>query len=89
MKIRLNHDGMRRILMQEAAPICARIADRVAATTIALVGGVDGQPVDARRFDEPTGQRARSAVLFTHPTAAGRRAAREAAEAALRVSGET
>lgn len=88
MTIRLNDAGLRRILTVEAAPVVARIADRVAASIESMAGDVDGRGVETNRYDEPTSQRARSAIVITHPTPAGRRAGSEVAEAALRIAGE-
>jgi hypothetical protein len=88
MKLRINHAGMRQILTSEAAPVAARIADRVAASAEALAGSVDGEPVQATRHDEIGRSRARSSVILTHPTDAGRRAGRDAATAAVQIAGE-
>jgi hypothetical protein len=87
VRIKMNPRGIEAIL-KGAAPHTQRIADRVAASVVQAVGTIDGQMVDPQRYDEPTKQRARSAVVLTHPSAKGRLAARDAADAALRVAGE-
>jgi hypothetical protein len=53
-----------------------------------MAGTVDGKAVETNRYDEPTSQRARSSIVITHATAAGRQAGNEVAEAALRIAGE-
>ena len=84
----INQAGLDRILTVEAAPVVKRIADRVAASIESMAGTVDGKGVETNRYDEVGSNRARSAIVITHPTSAGRRAGNEVAEAALRIAGE-
>ena len=86
-RLKLNHANLRRILVVDAAPHTQRIADRIASSASSLAGTPDGTSITVKRDDGTTGRRARSAVSVTHRTAAGRRAAREAALSAMRVAG--
>jgi len=87
MRLKLDRAALKRILEVDCAPHTKRIADRIAESAAGLAGTPDGRRITVIRDDGSTGQRARSAVIVTHPSAAGRRAAREAALAAMRVSG--
>lgn len=86
-RLKLNHANLRRILMVDAAPEVQRLADRIAQSASSLAGTPNGKPITVKRDDGTTGQRARSAVIVSHPTAAGRSAAREAALSAMKVAG--
>lgn len=83
----VNKKNLARILRYDAAPATSRLADRIAVSARNMAGQVNGRPINVIRDDDPTPTRARSAVIVTHPTDAGRAAARKAAEAAMRVAG--
>lgn len=87
MRLQLNRANLKRILEVDCAPHTKRIADRIAESAAGLAGTPGGRRITVTRDDGSTGRRARSAVIVSHPTAEGRRAAREAALAAMRVSG--
>lgn len=90
-------DGIREFLWApDTVRRIATIADEVAQRAAAATGAVDGHPVPTvahgeydtdiprmRREDDPTDERARSAVIGQHPTADGRKAASDALRAAL------
>jgi len=75
----------RYILTVSAAPHVARIADRIAASIVALAGQPDGRSVRVVRDNQIGAGRARSAIILAHPTPGGRRAANAAAKAATRL----
>ena len=63
------------------------LADRIATTAESLAGSPDGHPVVMTRYDEATSERARSAIVVSHPTPAGRQAGKDALVAAMEVAG--
>lgn len=85
--IQINKKNLARILKKGAAPATSRLADRIAVSAQNMAGQVNGRPITVIRDDDPTPTRARSAIIVTHPTDAGRAAARKAAEAAMKVAG--
>lgn len=85
--LKINKRSLDRIMKVDAAPVVKREADRIAASASGLAGQVNGRGITVIRDDGQTPERARSAIIFTHPTPSGRAAARKAAEAAFRLSG--
>lgn len=85
--LKINKRSLDRIMKVDAAPAVKQVADRIAASAAGLAGQVDGRGINVIRDDGQTTERARSAIIVTHPTPAGRAAARKAAEAAFRVAG--
>lgn len=83
----INEDALGKILREDAAPLVAQIADRIARSVETLAGSVSGVPVRVTRDDGVGDARARSAVIATHPTDKGRQAARDALAQALQISG--
>lgn len=87
VRIKINRAGYERILKVASAPVVKTIADRIAASTESLAGMPGGKAPTVTRYDETTSERARSAIVLTHPTPAGRQAANDAALAAMKVAG--
>lgn len=85
--IKLNSAGVQHILKVDAAPHLKRIADRIAVNIEGLAGVHNGQQVDARREDSDTGQRFRAAIILQHPSSAGRKAANDSVDPAMRTAG--
>ena len=86
-RVVINRANLQAILKRDTAPHLKRLADRVAASAVGQAGQIDGEGVTAKRYDQPTPNRARSAIVLHHPTPAGRKAARAAALAAMRTAG--
>jgi hypothetical protein len=85
--IKLNATGVDQILKVEAAPMIKAIADRIANTAESVAGSPSGHRVVMTRYDEPTPERARSAIVVSHSTSAGRQAGIDALKAAMKVAG--
>lgn len=86
-RVKMNSAAVKGIL-KAAQPHTSRLADRLAAGVTNAVGQVDGAGVEPVRYDQPTDSRARSAVLLSHRTPAGRAAANKAATALIQTIGE-
>lgn len=89
MRVKVNAAGLRQILQVESGPLVRQVAGRVEGSISAAVGQVDGHGVTINRHDNDaaTGSRYRAALVLTHPSAKGRQAANDAAQAALKIAG--